>query len=195
MNRHSAIALLEFGSIAVGTAAADAMVKAAPVDRCRAGSIQPGKHLVLVAGAVAAVEESYAAGRRVGADAIVDGVLLFDVHAEVHDAVFDRRRDDPYDALGIIETSTVAAAVRAADAAVKGAAVHLLELRLGDGLGGRGLAHLTGRVADVEAAIEIAAGAIAYSADLRTALIPQLHEEIGREIALSTRFGRPASAG
>ena len=61
-----ALALLEFSSIAAGIEAADAMVKRAPIGVIRAGTVQPGKYLVLIGGEVADVEESLAAGREVG---------------------------------------------------------------------------------------------------------------------------------
>ena len=51
----------------------------------------------------------------------------------------------------------MAAIIDAADAGVKGAHVRLLELRLGDGLGGKGYLLFDGSVADVEAAVAIAA--------------------------------------
>ena len=58
-----ALALLEFNSIAAGIQAADAMVKRAPIDVIKAGTVQPGKYLVLIGGQVADVDESLAAGR------------------------------------------------------------------------------------------------------------------------------------
>ncbi|MBU0640669.1 MAG: BMC domain-containing protein [Planctomycetes bacterium] len=196
MTRYPAIALLEFDSIASGTTAGDAMVKAAPIDRIQAGTIHRGRYLVLVGGSVAAVEEALMAGLRVGGGSVLDRVLLPDVHDEVHDAILGTRRDDRYDALGIIETETVAATVQASDAAVKGAAVHVREIRLGDGLGGKGIVWCTGAVADVQAAIDIGTGAIA---DRQTApwstIIPALHEEMQREIRATSRFRRSARKG
>ena len=52
-----ALALLEFSSIAAGIEAGDAMVKKAPVERIRAGTVQPGHYLVLVAGEVAIADK------------------------------------------------------------------------------------------------------------------------------------------
>src|SRR4030067_10159 len=57
------------------------------------------------------------------------------------------------------ETTSVASTIMAADAGVKGAEVHLVEIRLGDGLGGKGIVLYSGLVADVEAAVEIGAAA------------------------------------
>ena len=47
-----AIALLEFDSIAIGVRAGDAIVKRAPVEITYAGTVHPGKYLVLVGGDV-----------------------------------------------------------------------------------------------------------------------------------------------
>ena len=189
MTRGPAIGLLELDGAAVGTAAADAMVKAAPVATLRCGTVQPGKYVILVGGGVAEVEEALVAGRRVGAAALIDELLLPDVHAQVYDAIEGTRREPAADALVIVETDTLAAVLAACDAAVKGAAVDLLEIRLGDGLGGKGLAHLAGTVTDAEAAIEIGRGVIANrGGDVRTVVIPLLHAEVAERVRASTRF-------
>ena len=156
-----ALALIEFDSIAAGIEAGDAMAKKAPIARIVAGTVHNGKYLVLVAGEVADVEESLAAGLAVGAGAVLDTVYLPGVHPHVADALAGGRRGRPVDALGVVETRTAAAAIAAADAGLKGAAVNLLEVRLADGLGGHGLVFFDGLVADIEAAVEIAVGAIA----------------------------------
>ena len=67
-----AIALVEFSSIAIGMRAGDAMVKRAPVEVTYAGTVHPGKYLVLVGGDVASVEESFAAGLAAGGVAFLD---------------------------------------------------------------------------------------------------------------------------
>ncbi len=161
MSAHSSIALIEFTSIAAGTFAADAMAKKALLESMRTGTVQPGKFLVLIAGETAEVELAYGAGILAGASAILDDVFLPDADAQVRAALAGKRRDDAYDTLGVLETTTVAAIVRAADAAMKGAEVNLMEMRLADGLGGKGVAYLTGDRSDVEAAVEIASMALA----------------------------------
>ena len=150
-----ALALLDFSSIAVGIEAADAMVKRAQLDVIRTGTVQPGRYLVLIGGTVAEVQESLATGRTVGADSVLDHVFLPHVHPDVVTAIGGGRTEAPRDAVGVIETSTVAAAIRAADSGIKGAEVRLLEIRMADGLGGKGIVLYSGMVADVEAAVEI----------------------------------------
>lgn len=185
-----ALALLEFSSIAAGIEAADAMIKRAPIDIIRAGTVQPGKYLVLVGGQVADVDESLAAGREVGGQAVVHEVFLPQVHSQVVSAIGGGRKPERMDALGIIETTTVAAAIRSADAGVKGAEVQLVEVRLADGLGGKGIVLFSGLVADVEAAVEIGVGALDREGLLlRQVVIPQLDPAMWENIADATRFG------
>ena len=184
-----ALALLEFSSIATGVHAADAMVKRAPIGIIRAGTVQPGKYLVLIGGEVADVEESLSAGRDMAAGDAVDYVYLPQVHQAVVGAIGGRRVPEPEDALGIIETTTVAASIHAADAGLKGADVRLLELRLADGLGGKGIVFFSGLVHDVEAAIEIGTGVLTKPGLLvRKVVIPQLHNEMWENLGSASRF-------
>lgn len=184
-----ALALIEFDSIAAGFQAADAMIKRAPIEVIKAGTVQPGKFLVLIGGLTADVEEALRAGREIGAPAEVDYVFLPRVDAQVVEAVAGGRVPAPKDALGIIETSTVAAAILAADAGVKGANVRLVEVRLADGLGGKGIVLFSGLVTDVEAAVEIGIAALeGPNLLVRQVVIPQLHAGIWSNLGEATRF-------
>lgn len=183
-----ALALLEFSAIATGIAAGDAMVKRAPVQRLVAGTVQPGHYLVLVAGDVAAVEEAVQAGQESGGADLRDTLFLPGVHPDVVTALSGGMQIQATDALGVVETRTVAAAIHAADAGVKGAEVALLQLRLADGLGGKGLVLFTGLVADVEAAVEMGT-AVAEAQLVRQAVIAQLHAEMWSNVNRNGRFG------
>jgi microcompartment protein CcmL/EutN len=185
-----AIALLEVDSIAVGIEAGDAMAKRSPIDVIYAGTAHPGKYLVLVGGAVADVEEALDAGRAVAAGSILDTVLLADVHPDVVAAMRGERRPATGEALGIIETQTVAAIIDAADAGVKGARVGLLELRLADGLGGKAYLLFGGAVSDVEAAVEIGCARIAAPRTAVSRVISQLHGEMRDNLEADARFRR-----
>lgn len=184
-----ALALLEFSSIAAGVLAGDAMVKKAPLDLIRAGTVQPGRFLVLVGGPVAEVEEALKAGLAAAPDVLTDKIFLPGVHPEVVRALAGGRSIKPDDALGIIETATVPAAIHAADKGVKGAQVNLMEVRLADGLGGKGIVLFTGVVADVEAALDIADAALEAAQKVRRVVISQLHTDIAQVLQSSTRFG------
>lgn len=184
-----AIAVFEFDSIAIGTRAADAMVKKAPLDTFRVGTVQPGKYIVLIGGSVAAVEESRIEGLRVGGDAVSDEVFLPDVHPQVYEATTGQRHENTGDALGIIETSAIPANVVAADKAVKTAAVTIVEIRLGNGLGGKGITHMAGTVEDVEAAIDAGlAVAERPGMTIQHTIIPIQHEELRERIAQATEL-------
>lgn len=184
-----ALALLDFTSIAVGIEAADAMVKRAQIDVIKAGTVQPGRYLVMIGGAVGEVEESVAAGREVGRGWLLDEVFLPQVHPEVVLAIGGGRVPEMRDSLGVVETKTVAAAIHAADAGIKGAEVRLVEVRLADGLGGKGIVLYAGLIADVEAAVEIGVGVLSNPHFLvRQVIIPQLHPAMWENVADATRF-------
>jgi microcompartment protein CcmL/EutN len=183
-----ALGLLELDSIAAGIAAGDAMAKRAPIEVIRAGTVHPGKYLVLVGGTVADVEEALESGREAGAEAVRDEVFLPDIHPGVVAGIRGARHEGEGEAIGIIETATVAAIIEAADAGLKGARVRLMELRLADDLGGKGYLLFDGIVADVEAAVEIGVGRIAAAAGLTWRIIPQLHAEMAENLAADARF-------
>jgi microcompartment protein CcmL/EutN len=184
-----ALALLEFDSIAAGIVAGDAMVKRAPLDLIRAGTVQPGKYLVLIGGQVADLEEAIDSARSAEGGHMADLVFLPDVHPDVVAAVAGARTEGDGEALGVIETTTAAAIIRAADAGVKGARVTLRELRLADGLGGKGYLLFTGPVAEVEAAVSIGSARVPGEL-VRETVIAQLHQEMLENLAADGRFKR-----
>jgi len=176
------------------------MAKRAPIEVIRAGTVHPGKYLVLVAGSVADVEEALQAGHETASSAVRDAVFLANVHPGVVAAMRGARPRATGEALGIIETDTVSATIEAADAGLKGAQVQLLELRLADDLGGEGYLLFDGPVAEVEAAVEIGASRIgaasgsaaasgAPAAGLAWRVIAQLHGEMAQNLAADARFG------
>jgi len=165
------------------------MVKRAPIDIIRTGTVQEGKFLVLIGGEVADVEESLARGRQVGGATVLDFVYLPQVHPSVVETIGGGRSPEEADALGVVETRTVAAAIHAADAGVKGADVRLLEVRLADGLGGKGIVLFSGLVADVEAAVSIGVGVLETPELLvRQVVIPQVHPGMWENVSASTWF-------
>lgn len=189
MSKLPAIALVEFGSIAAGMFAADKMVKRAPVELLHAGTVQPGKYLVLVGGGTAEVEESHRAGLQAASSDVVDDVFLPDVHPQVVQSLDGERTFNGIASFVVLETSTVAAILRATDAAVKCAQVELAEMRVGNGLHGRGLAILTGELTDVEAAAEIAQRVLSgRNVTLCHSIVSNVHEQFASHVTKTTRF-------
>jgi microcompartment protein CcmL/EutN len=155
-----ALALLEIESIARGIVTADAVVKRAEVEISWAGAITPGKYLLLFSGGVAEVQESFAAGRELAGSTLLDSLLLPYPSPVLTDALEGKLATEWSESLGIVETHSVAAAILAADAALKKADVTLLQLHLAKGIGGKGYFTLTGSLHMVEAALEAAGAAI-----------------------------------
>jgi microcompartment protein CcmL/EutN len=178
-----ALALVETNSIAAGILAGDAMVKKATVQLLEARSICPGKYMVLIGGEIGPVRESFQVGVATAADALVDQLLLPNVHRSVFPALMSAAAPRNDEALGIIETVTAAICIVAADAAAKATAIQLLEIRLANGLGGKSFVLMEGTVADVEASV--AAGIELVKREgllVRQVVIPQLHEQMRAKI-------------
>jgi len=186
-----AVCLLELSSVARGIEAGDAMVKRAPLQVLRAGSVHPGKYLVLAGGLTADVEEAMQAGLAAAGNALVDVVYLPDVHPDVVASLAGTRREDGGEALGVIETSSVAATIDAADAGVKGARVTIRDLRLADDLGGKGYVLFGGEVAEVEVAVGLGVARTAGSGqEVTHAVISQLHAEMRDNLDVDPTFRR-----
>ena len=173
-----ALGIIETQSIARGVVCADAMVKKAPVTILQNHPISPGKFVVVVAGRVADVEEAMRAGEDVGLHLIVDRLFLPQAHEQLAPLLAGHARPAAIGAVGIIETATVVATVLAGDAAAKAARIDLMEMRLGQGIGGKGYLTLTGELADVEAAMAAGIAAIAPALLVVTENIPAPHEDL-----------------
>ncbi|MEM7587400.1 MAG: BMC domain-containing protein [Acidobacteriota bacterium] len=177
-----ALGLLELSSIAIGIRVGDAMVKRSPVEVIYAGTVHPGKYLVLVGGAVAHVEEALPAGREAAAGSLLDEIYLPDIDARVVAALRGRRGEEVTEALGVVETRTAAAILGVADRGVKGAGVELLEVRIADDLGGKAYCLFAGSVADTEAAVEVAVAGLTSEQLVSQVVIPQLHAEMAENL-------------
>jgi microcompartment protein CcmL/EutN len=153
----NSIGLIELTSIAAGYQVTDAMLKTAAVRLVLSRSICSGKYMVMVRGDVAAVEASVAAGVTAGQFSVIDSFVIPNLHEGVFPAISGANKVEALEALGIVESFSVASLIEAADAAVKAANVRLIEIRLAMALGGKAFVTLTGNVAAVESAV--AAGA------------------------------------
>ncbi len=177
------IGMNEIMSIPTGFQACDAMLKAASVELVSAGCVCAGKYYIVVKGDVAAVRSSVEAGAEVAGSLLVDKLVIPNVDDSVSPAISACTLVDHLQALGIMETYSLCAAMYAADAAAKAAEVTLLEVRLGRGLGGKSFILLTGEVAAVKAAIN-AAEALDETKGLmaKSEVIPSPHPDMLRVI-------------
>lgn len=149
-----AIGVVEFVSIARGIYTADQMVKVADVDIITASSSCPGKFITIVHGEVSAVEDSVRVGERLAEGYFVDSMIIPNVSPEVFPAIMGTSMPEKIQALGIMESFSQATMILAADAVLKAANVEAIELRLGNGIGGKAFFTFTGNVGAVEASIE-----------------------------------------
>jgi microcompartment protein CcmL/EutN len=187
--RYPALALLEYAGVPAGVAAADRMLKRAPVALIRAGSVQPGRWLVLLGGSTASVVEAHAEG--LAAAGLHDELLLAAAHAALGPALAGARSGAEAEAIGLLEAASSAALLGATDAALKACAVGLRELRLADGLGGKAFCIFDGALDEVEAAV--AAGAARLGDRLtQQALIPRLDDTLRALLAAGSRFAQCA---
>jgi len=176
--RGPALGIVETVSIARGIVCADAMAKKAPVRILQNHPVSPGKFVVVIAGGVAEVEEAMRAGEDAALHLIVDRLFLPQAHEQLAPLLAGELRPAAIHAVGIIETATVVATVLAGDAAAKAARIDLLEMRLGQGIGGKGFLTLTGELPDVEAAMAAGIAAIAPALLVLSEIIPAPHDDL-----------------
>lgn len=188
ITRPPAVAVWEFSSIVDGVACADAIAKGSPIDALLTGTTHPGKYVVLVSGDTASVEVAIDIVGDMEVE-VIDFRFLPDIATEVADVV--TRKDTTVtamgDAIGVVETSSVASGIDAADAAVKAANVGLGALRMADGIGGKAYLVVDGTVGEVEAAVE-AAVARAGGHVVASVVIPNLTADLRADLAASSRF-------
>jgi microcompartment protein CcmL/EutN len=145
--------------VAKGVEVADAVLKEARVEMLFASPVQPGKYIMLFTGSVQDVRASAARGAQLAGSDLVDQLVIAQVHEQVVPML--RRKGGTItgnlDAIGVVETTTVASSILSADLALKTATVDLVDFRIANGLGGKSFYTLTGEVSDVRSAV--AAGA------------------------------------
>ena len=172
-NEFRALGMLELKSIARGFQCADAVVKTAEVDLIYAKPICPGKFIILIKGGIAAVAASLEAGRRTHGDFVVDSFLLGNPHEHVYAGIEGKFEYQPVQAMGVVETWAVPAALVAADQGAKAAQSDVVKVGLATQLGGKAYVVFTGEVAAVEASVEAAANDPRVKAKLiETTVIP-----------------------
>ena len=173
----TSIGFLETSSIARGIEAADAMLKTASVEILLLTRVPRGKQLVMIGGPLADVEAAMQVGVATAGSTLLDHFTIQRVHEQLPPAIKGLVKVEGKEALGLIETKEVASAIYAADAAVKAAAVWLVEAR--NQAGGKGLVVLAGDVGAVRAAV--AAGVATVKKEgmlIAEVVIPFAHRDL-----------------
>jgi microcompartment protein CcmL/EutN len=162
-----ALGLLELSSIARGVVVADAALKRAPAVLLSSRTLSGGKHLVVLEGDVASVQEAMAAGAAAAGPKLLDRCELAMADGAVwpmlapggvvtDDAWAD---DDDAEAVVIVEVTTVCAAIAAADAAAKAADIVIRDVKLAVDLAGKAVFTFTGSLDAAQASAEAAEAA------------------------------------
>jgi len=190
MKRFPTLAVMEFGSIADGIFCTDALLKRAPIAMIKSGTISNGRYLIIIGGSTASVEESLNEALAIGQASRMDHAFLPDVHDSIHDAILGQHAPIEQDAVAILETGTVAANVRAAELALKGTKVKLVELRIADyEMSGKAISVYNGELHEIEAAMEMACDFLrGHKEYVQHRIICQPHEVLTRRLAEGTRF-------
>jgi len=162
MSTAKSVGAIEISSVAMGYKIQDDMLKAGNVELLIARTICSGKYLVVVGGAVSDVQSAINAGLNNAEDAIIDHMILPNVHDSVFAALGQSvaLSADECGALGVVESFSGTSALAGADAAAKAANVTLFRIHVAMALGGKGLILMTGKVADVRAGVEAAVAEI-----------------------------------
>lgn len=190
MRNYSAIAVIEFGSIADGVFCTDALLKKAPIAMIKSGTVSGGRYLTIFGGTTGSVGESLTEALTLGAGSVLDHAFLPDVHEKVHNALLNRRSACTADAVAILETDTVSANVRAAELAIKGTDVQLVEIRLADyEMSGKAISLYNGLLHEIEVAMGIAGDFLRGRNELaRWRIIARPHESLTQHLDHTTRY-------
>ena len=116
-----AIGMVEFNSIAKGIYSADQMVKTSDVEIATANSVCPGKYIAIVYGDVSAVEASVKSGVNEAGEFLVDHIIIPNVHPGIFPAIVSTAMPERIQAIGILESYSLATMIIAADAVLKAA--------------------------------------------------------------------------
>jgi microcompartment protein CcmL/EutN len=173
-----ALAVIETASIARGFVVADAVIKKAPIVVKTARAVSPGKFLLIFGGDIEATLESIETGRSVAGSDIIDELFLPGAHLALLPAIDRAIVAEAGEAIAIVETGTVAAAILAADAALKAVDVSVLKMRLALGVGGKGWFTLAGDLAAIEAAVDAVRASVRADRLVAVEIIPRPHAEL-----------------
>lgn len=175
----NAIGLIELSSIAAGMQSADMMLKTSSIELILSRTICSGKYMVLIGGDVASVQAAISVVDENLEESIIDTFVIPSVHPDIFPALNGTNAPPELEALGILESFSVASLIEGADEACKAADVQLIEIRLAMALGGKAFCTLTGDVAAVTSAVATGAQKIGEKGMLvNKVVIPNARPEL-----------------
>ena len=187
-----ALAVLDISDVPPALSTLDALAKEAPIHIVGRGTVQPGRYLIVFSGSVEAVEFAYDKAIMTCGEALADSVLLPFADERITPSFVNGtvHWPAPGDTLAAFQLAHPPTMVATVDAALKGAYVELVTLRLSDGLGGRAVAYLWGETHDVEAAVAIgeARARAGRSDGLSTSIVRNADPEVIEAFRSGTTF-------
>ncbi len=179
----NAIGLIELSSIAAGMQSADMMLKTSAIELILSRTICSGKYMVLIGGDVASVQAAISVVDEDLEESIIDTFVIPSIHPDIFPALNGTNSPPELEALGILESFSVASLIEGADEACKAADVQLIEIRLAMALGGKAFCTMTGDVAAVTSAVGAGAQKIGEKGMLvNKVVIPNARPELLEEI-------------
>ena len=186
MSEKNSIGIIELASIYKGFEVQDAVLKDTNVQKLLARTICSGKYLIMVRGEVADVESCLEIAREKGGFSIVEAVIIPRVDPRIFPAISGNTTlqiERTVDGMLVIETFSVASAIKAADYAVKEADFEINRIHIAMAIGGKGYIVMTGNIDALKSAVEPAIEYIKGEGMLAGyTLIRHPHEELLKEL-------------
>ncbi|SHH48575.1 PduT-like ethanolamine utilization protein [Clostridium collagenovorans DSM 3089] len=177
-----ALAIVELNSIAKGMEVADIMIKTSYVEVLTIKHICPGKFMIILNGDVEELNEAVKVIIDLGGKSLIGSYVIPNIHEEIVRALNKRVICNSYDAIGIMEVSSVTMGIVSLDKALKSGTVKLVKLVLGNGIGGKSYYVLTGSVSSVEEALKSAENVIEGKKLINKVIIPSPSEELLKSV-------------
>lgn len=177
------LGIVELNSISKGIFTCDIMMKTSAVELIESYPVCSGKYIIIISGDVASVESSIHEGIKASETYFVDYLIIPHIHQQIIPGLLGTSKTTEINAVGVLETFSVASTIIAADASLKSSNVDIIEIRLAKGLGGKAFYTLTGSIASVKSAIE--AGTMAVQKDgvlLNKEIITNPHESLKQQL-------------
>lgn len=132
----------------------------------------------MLGGDIGAIQQAIETGTSQAGEMLVDSLVLANIHPSVLPAISGLNSVDKRQAVGIVETWSVAACISAADRAVKGSNVTTVRVHMAFGIGGKCYMVVAGDVSDVNNAVTVASesagekGLLVYRSVIRARMKP-----------------------
>lgn len=185
MIKGNAIGVIELASLFKGFEVQDAVLKMTRVEKLVARTICSGKYIIIVRGEIADVEACLEKSKETGGFAIVNNLIIPNVDEKVFPAIAGTTalKSPKVDGMMVIETFSVASAIKAADYAVKEADITLLRIHAAMAIGGKGLVVCTGNIEALKSAVIPAVEYVKEDGMLAGyTVITQPHEDVLRDL-------------